>query len=92
MDTVSAISSQFESQALNAVVAGFSFAAAISWMEVVRWILSQVVKEPRNGASYVFLTAIITTLLSIIVYVILSMVSKKVAPPLPPVYAVTAAR
>ena len=92
MDTVTAISSQFESQALNSVVAGFSFAAAISWMEVVRFILSQAVNAPKNGASYVFLTAILTTLLSIVVYVLLSRVSKKVAPPQAPVYAVTASR
>jgi len=92
MDTVSAISSQFESQALNSVVAGFSFAAAISWMEVVRLILSKVIDEPKNGATYVFLTAILTTLVSIVVYVILSRVSKKVTPPAQPVYAVTAAR
>jgi hypothetical protein len=86
------IGDQFEAQSLNAVVAGFSFAAAISWMEVVRFLLSQVVDAPKNGASYVFLTAILTTLLSIVVYVILSRLSKKVASPPQPVYAVTAAR
>jgi hypothetical protein len=86
------IGDQFEAQSLNAVVAGFSFAAAISWMEVVRFLLSQVVDAPKNGASYVFLTAILTTLLSIVVYVILSRLSKKVASPQQPVYAVTATR
>jgi hypothetical protein len=92
MDTVSAISSQFESQSLNAVVAGFSFASAIAWMEAVRFLLAQVVKTPKSGAAYVFLTAILTTLVSIIVYLVLSRISKKVAPPQPPVYAVTGAR
>ena len=92
MDTVASISAQFESQSLNAVVAGFSFAAAISWMEAVRWILSNVIKAPKTGASYVFLTAVLTTLLSILVYLLLSKVSKRVSPPGAPVYAVTVAR
>ena len=86
------ISSQFETQSLNAVVAGFSFASAIAWMEAVRWLLAQVVNVPKSGGSYVFLTAVFTTFLSIIVYLILSKISKKVAPPSSPVYAVTGAR
>ena len=92
MDTVATISSQFESQSLNAVVAGFSFASAIAWMEAVRWLLSNVIKTPKSGAAYVFLTAVLTTLLSIVVYLLLSRVSNKVSPPGQPVYAVTAAR
>jgi hypothetical protein len=92
MDTVATISSQFESQSLNAVVAGFSFASAIAWMEAVRWLLSNVIKAPKSGAAYVFLTAVLTTLLSIVVYLLLSRVSNKVSPPGAPVYAVTAAR
>ena len=92
MDTINTISAQFETQSLNAVVAGFSFAAAISWMEAVRWILSNIIKAPKTGASYVFLTAVLTTLLSILVYLLLSRVSSKVSQPGPPVYAVTAAR
>jgi hypothetical protein len=61
-------------------------------MEVVRWTLSKVVDSPKNGASYVFLTAIFTTLLSIVVYAILSRLSKRVVEPQAPVYAVTGAR
>ena len=92
VSTTKQISTQFESQALNSVVAGFSFAAALSWMEVVRWMLSRLIDAPKNGASYVFLTAILTTLLSIIVYIILSRISKRVVEPQAPVYAVTGAR
>jgi hypothetical protein len=40
----------------------------------------------------VFLTAILTTLLSIIVYMVLSRVSKKVTQPQAAVYAVSGAR
>ena len=83
------ISSQFESQALNFVVAGFSFASAIAWMDAVRWIISQVVKVPKQGGAYYFLTAILTTLLAIVVYMVLSQLSKKVKEPQQPVFAVT---
>ncbi len=92
VSTTKTIGAQFETQALNSVVAGFSFAAALAWMEVVRWSLSKVVDSPKNGASYVFLTAIFTTLLSIVVYAILSRLSKRVVEPQAPVYAVTGAR
>jgi len=30
---------QVESQSLNAVVAGFAFASAIAWMDVVRYLI-----------------------------------------------------
>ncbi len=92
VSTTQQIGVQFEAQALNSVVAGFSFASALAWMEVVRWSLSKVVSSPKNGASYVFLTAIFTTLLSIVVYVLLSRISTRVTPPTSPVYAVTGAR
>jgi len=92
VSTTQQIGVQFEAQALNSVVAGFSFASALAWMEVVRWSLSKVVSSPKNGASYVFLTAIFTTLLSIVVYVLLSRISTRVTPPASPVYAVTGAR
>jgi uncharacterized membrane protein YkvI len=92
MDTVTTISKQFETQSLNAVVAGFSFASAIAWMEAVRWILSNVIKTNKNGGIQVLLTALFTTLLSIVVYMVLSRVSKNVAAPQSPVYAVSGAR
>ncbi len=90
--TTRQIGVQFEAQALNSVVAGFSFASALAWMEVVRWALSKVVSSQKTGASYVFLTAILTTLLSIVVYVVLSRLSKRVVEPQSQVYAVTGAR
>ena len=89
MDMLKAVGSQLEAQSLNAVVAGFSFASAIAWMDLVRWIISQVVKMPKNGGGYFALTALITTLLSIVVYMILSTMSKKVSQPAQPMYAIT---
>ena len=86
------VASQLEAQSVNAVVAGFSFASALAWMDVVRFIIGQLVKVNKNGAQYVLLTALMTTLLSIVVYMLIARFSKKVAPPTPPQYAVTAAR
>lgn len=86
------IASQLETQSVNAIVAGFSFASALAWMDVVRFIIGQLIKVNKNGAQYVLLTALMTTLLSIVVYMIVSRFSKKVAPPAAPGYAVTMGR
>ncbi len=85
------IATMVESQSLNAVVAGFSFASAVAWMDVVRWIISQVINVNKNGGNYYFLTALLTTILAVVVYVITKAVAFniEVAQPPPPVYAVT---
>jgi di/tricarboxylate transporter len=80
---------QLETQSLNMIVAGFSFASAIAWMDAVRWVISQVISNPKTSGTYFFLTALVTTLLSIFVYFILSSLSKRVVPPQKPVFAVT---
>ena len=88
-ETVTLISQELESQSLNAVVAGFSFAAALSWMDLVRWLVNQVVKVNKNGGMNYTLTALFTTLLSIVVYLGISRVSTRVSKPAQPSYAVT---
>ena len=88
-ETVTLISQELESQSLNAVVAGFSFAAALSWMALVRWLVNQVVKVNKNGGMNYTLTALFTTLLSIVVYLSISRVSTRVQRPSQPLYAVT---
>tara|TARA_B110000285_G_C15005983_1_gene553884 strand:+ start:775 stop:1056 length:282 start_codon:yes stop_codon:yes gene_type:complete len=86
------VASQLETQSVNAVVAGFSFASALAWMDVVRFVIGQLVKVNKNGAQYVLLTALMTTLLSIVVYMVIARFSKKVAAPAAPQYAVTVGR
>ena len=88
-ETVTLISQELESQSLNAVVAGFSFAAALSWMDLVRWLVNQVVKVNKNCGMNYTLTALFTTLLSIVVYLSISRVSTRVNRPSQPLYAVT---
>jgi len=87
--TVNLVTQELETQSLNAIVAGFSFAAAMSWMDLVRWVISQVIKVPKNGGTQYTLTAILTTLLSIAVYMIVSRVSTRVSKPAQPVFAIT---
>ena len=88
-ETVTLVARELESQSLNAVVAGFSFAAALSWMDLVRWLVNQVVKVNKNGGINYTLTALFTTLLSILVYVGISRVSTRVQKPTQPIFAVT---
>lgn len=88
-ETVTLVTRELESQSLNAIVAGFSFAAALSWMDLVRWIVNQVVKVNKNGGMNYTLTALFTTLLSILVYVGMSRVSTRVQKPNQPLFAVT---
>ena len=89
MSSVSLVTQELETQSLNAIIAGFSFAAAMSWVDVTRWMTQQLVKMPRNGGAHYTLTAIATTLLSIIVYLIISRVSSRVSKPAQPVFAIT---
>lgn len=89
--TTLALASQVENQALNSIVAGFSFASAIAYMDLVRWMLSQVVKVNKNGGYYYLMTALLTTLLSVIVFMLVKrFVKPGLRAPPAPVYAVSA--
>lgn len=84
------IATMVESQSLNAVVAGFSFASAIAWMDVVRWIISQVVNVNKNGGNYYLITALMTTVLAVLVFIIVKALAVNVSiNQQQPVYAVT---
>ena len=54
------------------VTAGFFFATAIAWMDVIRFTISRLVNVSKNGGSYYLMSAIFTTLLSVIVLMILN--------------------
>lgn len=88
-EVLSSISRELETQSLNAVVAGFSFAAALSWMDLVRWGIHQIVRVQKNGGLNYALTALFTTLLSVIVFMIISRLSTRVKKPASPVFAIT---
>ena len=82
---------QIEAQSLNAIVAGFGFASAIAWMDVVRALVSHVGRQAglsANGGTQSVLIALLTTLLSVVVFTGLSRVSGRVSAPAPVVYSV----
>ena len=89
---LSSVALQLETQSLNSIVAGFSFASAIAWMDVVRYVISQVVHVTKNGGQYYVLSALFTTLLAIVVYLAIKMLAfnVKINEPNNPIYAVTA--
>jgi hypothetical protein len=89
MNRVGAFVNTVESHSVNAVVAGFSFAAAISWMDFVRWIIANVVKVNKTSGTFTFLAALLTTTLAVVVYMVLKFLDpKNVKEPQQPVYAV----
>ena len=69
-----------------------SFASAVAWMDVVRWIISQVINVNKNGGNYYLLTALLTTILAVVIFVITKAVAFniEISQPTQPVYAVTA--
>lgn len=89
LETVQVLSQELQAQSLNSVVAGFSFAAAISWLDLVRWAINQIVRVQKNGGLHYGLTALFTTLLSVVVYLVISRFSPSVKKPSATVYAVT---
>jgi len=91
-DMLSSIALQLESQSLNSVVAGFAFASAVAWMDMCRWIISQLVQVGKNGGQYYFLSALFTTLISIVVYMAVKALATNITVKDPQVsYAVTRA-
>jgi len=87
------IATQLEAQSLNSIIAGFSFASAIAWMDVVRWLISQVVQVQKSGGQYYLLSALFTTLLAIVVFMLVKAFVRNVEikEPGAPLYAVTRA-
>jgi hypothetical protein len=90
---LSSVALQLEAQSHNTVVAGLTIAAAVAWMDAVRFMISQVVQVSKNGGQYYVLSAIFTTLLSILVYMTIKALVTNVAikEPGSPIYAVTRA-
>lgn len=58
-----------ESQGLNSLIGGFSFASALAWYGVVQAVIEKYVKSGPGIKAHV-IAALLTTLLSIIVFMI----------------------
>lgn len=74
---MSSFVSTFESQTLNSVVTGFSFAAAIAWMDVARWIIANFGHISKSSGSYTVLTALLTTLLTVVTFFVVKMINNR---------------
>ena len=88
-EVVKTVASELEVQSLNAIVGGFAFAAALSWMDLVRFLVQAIVRVKNNGGAHYALTALITTVLSITVFLVIRALNKDVKRPSQPIYAVT---
>ena len=87
-EQVTVITQMLEKQSLNSLTQGFAFAAAMSWNDVARWAISQIIKGPKNTGLQLAVTALMTTLLSIAVFLLVSSVSTQVTKPASPIYAI----
>lgn len=85
--TVIKVAEGVKSDSLNFVVAGFSFASAVAWMDLIRWVVANIINVKQNGASYFILTALLTTLISVIVFLTVNRFTSVTKSQ--PVYAVT---
>ena len=83
------LASQIQAQSISSVVGGFSFAAAIAWMDAIRWMIASLIKVNRNGGSYHVLTALLTTVLAVLVFTIMNALTKDELEKPNTMYAVT---
>ena len=67
---VSSLASSVETQGINSLVGGFSFASALAWYGLVQAIIEKYVKQ-GPGIQAHLLAALLTTLLSILVFVLI---------------------
>lgn len=77
MSSVLSLATTIEAQGLNSLVGGFSFASALAWYGVVQAVIEKYVKQ-GPGIQAHLLAALLTTLLSILVFIILKRFIKNV--------------
>lgn len=84
------VATAVEASSTNAIIAGFSFASAVAWMDFVRFVISKVLMNKKNTAEYFLATALVTSIMAAIIYSVMKMIRKDVKKPGDIVYAVTA--
>jgi uncharacterized membrane protein YwzB len=86
---VSSLASSVETQGINSLVGGFSFASALAWYGLVQAIIEKYVKQ-GPGIQAHLLAALLTTLLSILVFMIIkNFYRADLKEPQQPIFAVT---
>ena len=88
--TVMNLATTIESQGINSLINGFSFASALAWFAVVQAVIEKYVKT-GSGVKAHLIAALLTTLLSIFVFMIAKKFIKNVEikEPGQPLFAVT---
>jgi hypothetical protein len=69
---------EVESFALNAIVASLFFTASLSWLDYTRSIVSMLIQVPRNTGSFFLITALLTTLLAVLGYMLIKFAARNV--------------
>ena len=77
MSSVLSLATTIEAQGLNSLVGGFSFASALAWYGVVQAVIEKYVKQGPSIQAHL-VAALLTTLLSILVFIILKRFIKNV--------------
>lgn len=68
---MSTVFTDVRAQSLNAVVAGFGFASALAWLDFIRWFISTLIKVKAGGGNFYLLSALITTLISVVAVMVI---------------------
>jgi flagellar motor component MotA len=83
---------EVESIALNSIVGASGLVAALTWLDVVRNVVARVIKVPQDTLGHSIIAALLTTLLSVIVYMIIKYTARNITVQKPgQVFAVTRA-
>jgi len=83
---------EVESVALNSIVGASGLVAALTWLDVVRTLIAQVIKIPHDTLSHSLIAALLTTLLSVLVYMIVKYTARNITVQKPgQIFAVTRA-
>jgi hypothetical protein len=69
---------EIESFSLNAIVGSLALTASLSWLDFVRSVVGILVKVPRDTSQFFLVTALLTTLLSVVVYMVIKAAAKNV--------------
>jgi len=81
---------EVESFALNSIVGALFFTASLSILDLVRFWVSMLIQVPKNTGSFFLITALLTTLLAVVGYMIIKMIARNVViQKTQPIFAVT---
>lgn len=81
---------EVESFALNAIVGSLFFTASLSILDLVRFWVSMLIQVPKNTGSFFLITALLTTLLAVLGFMLIKFAARNVTIQKPSViYAAT---